>query len=199
MSTSSSSLRRFGWRSAMCTSRCRPVPAAGSTMSISALGAELCIAGAAAVVVSGSLAGGWRAEVLASHAAAPTPPEGRPCSPAKTRSLAASLSQIFSLHHLPRSPDSSARIRAARALPKSCVGVSAWPHKLGDLRLPERRLDLRHGLGFPPLTGWKPVASTCRAPSNARPMRLSCAGRPAQPCQSRSLGQSSDHRAWHCA
>ena len=57
ISTSSSAPRRFGWRSARCTSRSRPGSAAGSAMSTGASGGGLCL--------RCSLAGGWRAEVLA--------------------------------------------------------------------------------------------------------------------------------------
>ena len=98
MSPSSGGLCLFGRLvSAMCTSRSRPGSAAGAALSIGASGAELCAAGAAAVVVSGALAGCWRAGVLALPAAAPSPPEERPSSPAKARrSLASSLSQIAS-------------------------------------------------------------------------------------------------------
>ena len=87
MLASSDSLRLFGWRSAMCTSRSRPGSAAGSAMSIGALGGGPCVAGATAVVCLGALAESWRAGVLTSLAVAHSPAEGGLSSPAKARRL----------------------------------------------------------------------------------------------------------------
>ena len=150
ISTSSNSLRRFGWRSAMCTSRSRPDSVVVSEVSIGASGGELCVAGAAAVVISGALAAGWRAEVLASASAEPTPPEGRPqltCqgawfSPPYPRSSRTGDSRAV--------PTMWRRSELLQYCPSGVPPSRLDLTRLSDLRLPKRRLHLRDGLGLPP-------------------------------------------------
>ena len=63
--------------------------------------------------MSGSLAGGWRAEVLASPAVASTPPEGRSNSPAKARRETAAF-RVCSTISLANEEDYFATLEAVR-------------------------------------------------------------------------------------
>ena len=138
--TSSSSLRRFGWRSAMRTSRSRPGSVAVSEVSIGASGDGLCVAGMAGtelgvtcVAVVGRCLGlsHWGVGMLQrwhrpqphqllqkdAHAHLPKPVVLSPLSYHRS-SRTGDNSVHCELHHLPRSSNNLARIRTVAALPK---------------------------------------------------------------------------------
>ena len=134
-----------------------------------------------------------------------------PARPAKARySLASSLSQIYFELETTAFRMSCTISRAIPTIWRRSVLLQHCPSDaIGPLGLTSSGSVIFGCQGVPLVLCHDPqpstvdceesVVSTSGAPLRVHLPRLSCAGRHAQPCQSRSLVQSSDHGVWHGA